>query len=135
MPRILIVEDESKTAAYLSDGLKSSGYIVNIAQDGKEGLFLANEHEYDLIILDVMLPKLDGWAVITEVRRLYPEVRVLFLTARDAIQDRVKGFELGADDYLIKPFSFSELLGRIKALLRRSVHPKSNKIHLADLAI
>jgi two-component system copper resistance phosphate regulon response regulator CusR len=135
MPRILIVEDETKTATYLSEGLKSSGYIVNVANDGQEGLFLASEYEYDLVILDVMLPKLDGWSVITEIRRFRPEVRVLFLTARDAVQDRVKGFELGADDYLIKPFSFSELLGRVKALLRRSVKQKSDKISIADLKI
>lgn len=109
--RTLIIEDEKKTATYLSEGLKGSGYIVNIANDGKEGLFLATEHEYDLIILDVMLPKLDGWTVITELRRLRPNVRVLFLTARDTVKDRVRGFELGADDYLVKPFAFSELLG------------------------
>lgn len=135
MPRILIVEDENKTAAYLSKGLKSSGYIVSVAKDGKEGLFLATEHEFDLVILDVMLPKLDGWTVLTELRRLYPEIRVLFLTARDAVQDRVKGFELGADDYLVKPFAFSELLGRVKALLRRSINKKSDKIGIADLQI
>ena len=135
MPRILIIEDESKTAAYLSDGLISSGYIVSTAKDGKEGLFLATEYEFDLVILDVMLPKLDGWTVITELRRLRPEIRVLFLTARDAVKDRVKGFELGADDYLIKPFAFSELLGRVKALLRRNISKKLDKISIADLEI
>lgn len=135
MPRILIVEDESKTAAYLSDGLKSSGYIVNVAKDGKEGLYLASEHDYELVILDVMLPKLDGWKLITEIRRLRPEVRVLFLTACDAVDDKVKGFELGADDYLVKPFSFSELLGRIKALFRRKLVQKSERIQIADLDI
>lgn len=135
MPRILIIEDETKTAAYLSDGLKTSGYSVSVANDGKDGLFLATEYEFELIILDVMLPKLDGWTVITELRRLRPEVRILFLTARDAIKDRIKGFDLGADDYLIKPFSFSELLCRIKALLRRSVNKKSEQINIADLEI
>jgi len=133
--RILIIEDEIKTANYLSDGLKGSGYIVNIAYNGKEGLFLASEYDYDLVILDVMLPKLDGWAVITELRRLYPEIRILFLTARDAVKDRVRGFELGADDYLIKPFAFSELLGRVKALLRRHVSQKTDRIQVADLEI
>ncbi len=133
--RILIIEDEIKTANYLSDGLKGSGYIVNIAHDGKEGLFLASEYDYDLVILDVMLPKLDGWSVIIELRRLHPEIRVLFLTARDAVKDRVKGFELGADDYLIKPFAFSELLGRVKALLRRRVSQKTDRIQIADLEI
>lgn len=133
--RILIIEDEIKTANYLSDGLKGSGYTVSIVHDGKEGLFLASEYNYDLVILDVMLPKLDGWAVITELRRRHPEIRVLFLTARDAVKDRVKGFELGADDYLIKPFAFSELLGRVKALLRRHVGQKTDKIQVADLEI
>lgn len=135
MPRILVIEDEAKTASYLSAGLKSSGYAVSVAQDGKEGLFLVTEHSFDLVILDVMLPKLDGWTVITELRRLYPEMRILFLTARDAVKDRVKGFELGADDYLIKPFSFSELLGRIKALLRRNISKKSDTITIDDLEI
>lgn len=133
--RILIVEDEIKTANYLSDGLKENGYVVNVAHDGKEGLFLASEYDYDLVILDVMLPKLDGWAVLTELRRSHPEMRVLFLTARDDVKDKVKGFELGADDYLIKPFAFSELLGRVKALLRRGVSQKSDKIQVADLEI
>lgn len=135
MPRILIIEDEIKTAAYLSNGLKSSGYMVSITNDGQEGLFLATEHEFDLVILDIMLPKLDGWTVITELRRVRPDIRVLFLTARDAVKDRVKGFELGADDYLVKPFAFSELLGRIKALLRRSVGKNSEKLNIADLEI
>lgn len=135
MPRILIIEDEIKTAAYLSNGLKSSGYMVSITNDGQEGLFLATEHEFDLVILDIMLPKLDGWTVITELRRVRPDIRVLFLTARDAVKDRVKGFKLGADDYLVKPFAFSELLGRIKALLRRSVGKNSEKLNIADLEI
>lgn len=133
--RILIIEDDSKTADYLFAGLKASGYTINIAKDGSEGIFLVSEYSFDLIILDVMLPKLDGWAVITEIRRLHPDVRILFLTARDDIKDRVKGFDLGADDYLIKPFAFSELLGRIKALLRRSVTQPSNQIGIADLKI
>jgi two-component system copper resistance phosphate regulon response regulator CusR len=133
--RILIIEDEVKTAAYLADGLRGCSYLVNIAYDGEEGLFLASEHNYDLIILDVMLPKMDGWRVIKEIRHVRPDVRILFLTARDAIHDRVKGFELGADDYLIKPFSFSELLGRVKALLRRTAGEKSEKITINDLEI
>lgn len=133
--QILIIEDEKKTAAYLANGLQENGFMVHIAHDGKEGLFFASEHHYDLIILDVMLPKLDGWAVITELRRFYPDIRVLFLAARDAIKDKVKGFELGADDYLIKPFAFSELLGRIKALLRRQTSQKTDRIQIADLEI
>jgi two-component system, OmpR family, copper resistance phosphate regulon response regulator CusR len=135
MTRILIIEDEIKTANYLAKGLKENGYSVSIAHDGKEGLFLAMEHEFELVILDIMLPKLDGWMVITELRRLYPALRILFLSARDKVSDRVKGFELGADDYLVKPFSFSELLGRIKALLRRSMDKKINEIKIADLEI
>ena len=122
--RLLLIEDEKKTAAYLADGLRASGFIVNIAYDGQEGLFLAQEYAFDLIILDVMLPKIDGWTVIAELRKQSPEVRIIFLTARDAIHDKVKGFELGADDYLVKPFAFSELLGRVRALLRRRVEHK-----------
>jgi two-component system copper resistance phosphate regulon response regulator CusR len=133
--RLLIIEDEIKTATYLVDGLKSSGYIANFATDGEGGLFLAKEYRYDLIILDVMLPTLDGWTVLTELRRLQPEVRILMLTARDSINDKLKGFDLGADDYLVKPFAFSELLSRVRALLRREVKPRADKIQLADLEI
>jgi two-component system copper resistance phosphate regulon response regulator CusR len=133
--RILIIEDEKKTAAYIARGLKENGFTVMIAYDGNEGLFLAREYDYDLIILDVMLPKLDGWMVISEIRRFRPGVRVLFLTARDALKDKLKGFDLGADDYLVKPFAFSELLGRIKALNRRSVVKKTDKINFANLEI
>lgn len=135
MPQILIIEDEKKTAAYLSTGLKSSGYSVSIAEDGIDGVYLAKEYLFDLIILDVMLPKMDGWTVIQEIRQFRPDIRMLFLTARDSVQDRVKGFELGADDYLVKPFAFSELLGRIRALLRRSSSPTLDKIMIADLEI
>ncbi len=132
---ILIIEDEKKTAQYLATGLKSSGYGVAVAHDGKEGLFLAAEHAFDLVILDVMLPKMDGWSVIKELMHKYPELRVLFLTARDSISDRVKGFDLGADDYLIKPFAFSELLGRVKALLRRTSQKNTDIIIIDDLEI
>lgn len=133
--RLLIVEDEQKTAAYLRKGLIESGFVVDIATNGEDGLFLATHHPYDLIILDVMLPKLDGWTVIKELRRHDPHARVLFLTAKDGIEDRVKGLELGADDYLVKPFAFSELLARIRSLLRRGSIPSTENLTIADLTI
>lgn len=133
--RILIVEDEIKTADYLSKGLTSSGFIVDTANDGEDGLFKATNLHYDLIILDVMLPKLDGFGILTALRRHNPNVRVLFLTARDNVEDRVKGLELGADDYLIKPFAFSELLARIRTVLRRSMNQPLEQLSIADLTI
>ena len=110
--KILIVEDEKKTAAYLCKGLGENGFVVDVASEGEEGLHLACTGAYDLLILDVMLPTRDGWSIITELRRVGKQMPVLFLTARDAVPDRVKGLELGADDYLVKPFAFSELLAR-----------------------
>jgi two-component system copper resistance phosphate regulon response regulator CusR len=133
--KILVVDDEDKTAAYLSNGLTENGFIVDIANNGQDGLSLIQQHNYDLIILDVMLPKLDGWAVIKEIRTLQPEVRVLFLTACDDVEEKVKGLELGADDYLIKPFAFSELLARIRTLLRRSSTVQNSHLQIADLNI
>lgn len=133
--RILIVDDEDKTAAYLANGLSENGFVVDTAPDGEEGLYLATNHHYDLIILDVMLPKLNGWAVIKEIRRTQKDVRILFLTARDDIEDRVKGLELGADDYLVKPFAFSELLARVRTLLRRGTAVEANIISIVDLEI
>ncbi len=133
--RILIVEDENKAAAYLRKGLTEGGFIVDVAHDGQDGLFQATNNHYELIILDVMLPKMDGWSIMAELRRLNINVRVLFLTARDDIEDRVKGLELGADDYLVKPFAFSELLARVRSLLRRSIGQPQDKIVVADLMI
>lgn len=133
--RILIVEDEIKTAAYLQKGLSESGFIVDHAANGEDGLHLANNHPYDLIILDVMLPKLDGWSVIQRLRNQQSDVRILFLTARDNVEDRVRGLELGADDYLVKPFAFSELLARIRTLLRRTTAQSSDTYSIADLKI
>lgn len=134
--RILIIEDEPKTAAYLRKGLTENGFIVDLAADGQEGLFLAKNTHYDLVILDVMLPKIDGWAVITNIRAdEQKQTPVLFLTARDNIQDRVKGLELGADDYLVKPFAFSELLARVRSLLRRGQTRQPNILHISDLEI
>lgn len=133
--RILIIEDENKTASYLKKGLTESGFITDIANNGEDGLFLATHHPYDLIILDVMLPKIDGWTIIVGIRRTYPDARVLFLTARDGVEDKVKGLELGADDYLVKPFAFSELLARIRTLMRRGSTQSSDTITIADLSI
>lgn len=117
--KILIVEDEPKTGDYLKQGLGEAGLIVDLARDGWEGLELARSGPYDLLILDVMLPGLDGWQVLAGLRRAGVETPVLFLTARDQVEDRVKGLELGADDYLVKPFAFAELLARVRTLLRR----------------
>ena len=133
--RILIVEDEPKTAAYLRKGLSEGGYIVDCAGDGEEGLHLAQTGNYDLVILDVMLPRRDGWSVITELRRAGKLTPVLFLTARDQVHDRVKGLELGADDYLVKPFAFSELLARMHSVLRRGSSRPVETLKLTDLEI
>src|SRR6476646_6890212 len=132
--RILVVEDEKKIAAFLSKGLTENGFIVDIAATGAAGLHQARTHEYDLIILDVMLPHLDGWDVLNELRR-EKATPVLFLTARDAVHDRVKGLELGADDYLVKPFAFSELLARIRSVLRRGPARQPEMVRVADLEI
>lgn len=130
--RILVVEDEVKTADYLSKGLSESGYRVEVALNGLDGQHLAQEHEFDLIILDVMLPGLDGWQLLQIIRRKW-QTPVLFLTARDAVEDRVKGLELGADDYLVKPFSYAELLARVRTLLRRGPPREVEQFQVADL--
>lgn len=133
--RILIVEDEIKTAAYLAKGLTESGFVVDVAHDGDDGLHLAREGHYDAIVLDVMLPRRDGWSVIAAVRAHDPSTPILFLTARDAVEERVKGFELGADDYLVKPFAFSELLARLRSLVRRGRREPIDVLRIADLEI
>lgn len=132
--RILVIEDEPKTAAYLKKGLEESGYSVEVANDGSHGLILAQEEDYDVIILDVMLPWMDGWTVVKTLRatRTTP---VLFLTARDDVDDRVRGLELGADDYLVKPFAFAELLARVRALIRRGRGDQLLHLSVADLVI
>jgi two-component system copper resistance phosphate regulon response regulator CusR len=132
--RILIVEDEPKTAAYVSKGLTEQAYIVDIATNGIEGLHLATSGNYDLILLDVMLPGADGWTVLEALRR-QRQTPVLFLSARDEVADRVKGLELGADDYLVKPFAFSELLARIRTLLRRAPMAVEQRVQIADLDV
>lgn len=130
--RILIVEDEVKTADYLCKGLSESGFLVEVALNGLDGQHLVQESEFDLIILDVMLPKLDGWQLLQVIRRKW-QTPVLFLTARDTIEDRVKGLELGADDYLVKPFSYAELLARVRTLLRRGPPREAERYQIADL--
>ena len=132
--RILVVEDEPKMGDYLRKGLTESGYVVDLARTGREGLFLASEESYELIVLDVMLPGMNGWQVIQELRKSR-ETPVLFLTARDDIEDRVRGLELGADDYLVKPFAFAELLARVRTLLRRGPIRELDQIQIADLHI
>jgi two-component system copper resistance phosphate regulon response regulator CusR len=133
--KLLVVEDESKSAAYLKKGLGEQGFVVDVAQNGEDGLHLAMGGQYDLIILDVMLPKRDGWQVVRELRVASRQTPVLFLTARDAVEDRVKGLELGADDYLVKPFAFSELVARIHTILRRGGAKASLEIVVGDLEI
>ncbi len=131
--KILIVEDESKTGDYLKQGLSEAGFIVDLCRDGLDGLQLALSESYDLLILDVMLPGLDGWQLLQALRKAGKDIPVIFLTARDQVGDRVKGLELGADDYLIKPFSFAELLARVRTLLRRGKTTELSVLTAADL--
>ncbi len=117
--RLLVVEDEPKVASFLKRGLEAENYAVDVAYDGEDGLYLATSHDYDLILLDILLPKLSGLDVLAKLRERGIGVPVIMLTARGALQDRVRGLDLGADDYLVKPFAFEELLARVRALLRR----------------
>ncbi|QEL20474.1 DNA-binding response regulator [Limnoglobus roseus] len=133
--RALIIEDEEKTASFLRKGLEENGFVADVARRGDDGLYMARAGRYDVVILDVMLPGLDGWAVVAAVRQADRNTPVLFLTARDAVDDRVKGLELGADDYLVKPFAFAELLARVRTLLRRSPARPSDVITVADVEI
>ncbi len=133
--KILVVEDEKKAAAYLRKGLLENGFVVDVAVDGEEGLHLARGGGHDLVILDIMLPGRDGRSVLAELRRAGKQTPVLLLTAKDSVQDRVKGLELGADDYLVKPFAFSELLARVRSILRRGPARQPETLKHADLEI
>jgi two-component system copper resistance phosphate regulon response regulator CusR len=133
--KILIVEDEGKTAAYLRRGLQESGFVVDVAHRGDDGVHLAATGAYEVIILDVMLPGRDGWSIVTELRQRHIATPVLFLTARDGVNDRVKGLELGADDYLVKPFAFSELLARVRSILRRGPARQVTALTAGDVEV
>jgi two-component system copper resistance phosphate regulon response regulator CusR len=133
--RILIIEDERKTSEYLKKGLAENGFVVDVCRDGDDGLKAALSNEYDLLLLDVMLPGRDGWSILTELRRAGKETPVLFLTARDGVRDRVKGLQMGADDYLVKPFAFSELLARVQSILRRTAGSQPETFRIADLEL
>ncbi|MBN1684207.1 MAG: heavy metal response regulator transcription factor [Gammaproteobacteria bacterium] len=132
---ILLVEDEEKASQYIKMGLSEHGFLVDLADNGRDGLFMAKEVPYDLIILDIMLPMIDGWTVLKKIRIEDKTTPILLLTARDAVDDRVKGLNFGADDYLVKPFVFSELLARIQALLRRGKQQQVDRIKVSDLEI
>lgn len=134
--KVLIVEDELKTGDYLHQGLAEAGFVADLARNGTDGLHLALTGDYDLLVLDVMLPGLNGWQLLQTLRRGGHALPVLFLTARDQVEDRVKGLELGADDYLVKPFAFSEFLARVRTLLRRgkgNIEP--TVLRIADLEL
>jgi two-component system copper resistance phosphate regulon response regulator CusR len=137
--KILLVEDQPTAAAYLAQGLHEAGMVVDVARNGPDGLHLLLTARYDLAILDVMLPGLDGWTILETARRADSSTPVLFLTARDDIEDRVRGLELGAEDYLVKPFAFSELLARVRVILRRNERSSGarepTRFEVADLAL
>jgi heavy metal response regulator len=133
--RILVVEDEKKVASFLKKGLEEENYAVDVAHDGEEGLALAQINEYDLVILDIMLPKLDGMEVLRQIRSDGSGVPILILTAKDSVEDIVGGLDSGSDDYLTKPFSFAELVARVRALLRRRMMEKTDLLEVDDLTL
>ena len=133
--RILVVEDEPKVARFLERGLRQQTYAVDLALDGTQGLQLALENPYDLVVLDVMLPGIDGFSLLGELRRVHRATKVLMLTARDGVQDRVRGLDMGADDYLVKPFDLDEFLARVRALLRRQGSDAPLRLNVADLVL
>jgi len=133
--RLLVIEDEEKTAAYLKKGLSENEFIVDTCCDGEEGLQLAKERAYDLIVLDVLLPRRDGWSVLSALRRAGNQTPVLMLSAVGSVDSRVRGLGLGADDYLVKPFSLSELLARVRSILRRGPARLPEVVRVADLEI
>jgi two-component system, OmpR family, copper resistance phosphate regulon response regulator CusR len=133
--KILLVEDDAETANYLRRGLVEGGFAVDVAARGDDGLHMASAGGYDLVVLDVMLPGRDGWSVLVEIRATGRPVPVLMLTARDSVPDRVRGLELGADDYLVKPFAFSELLARVRTVLRRGAPRQAGPLRVGDLEV
>lgn len=133
--RILVVEDEKKLAAYIKMGLEENHFAVDVSFDGEEGLFMLNTNEYDLVILDVMLPKKNGLEILQEARSSGKKMPILLLTAKDAVEDKARGLDLGADDYLVKPFSFIELIARIRALIRRGKVHYQTGLAVADLVL
>jgi DNA-binding response OmpR family regulator len=133
--KLLVVEDERRLAAVLVEGLTEAGYMVDVAHDGEEGAALALTGEYDIVILDLMLPRKDGLEICRELRRQRTESAVLMLTARDTLEDKVSGLDCGADDYLTKPFEFPELLARVRSLLRRTSRSRARLLKVADLEI
>jgi len=132
--KILIIEDEAKAASYLRQGLSEAGYVVDVASDGDTGILATRASVYDLLVCDVMLPRRDGFSVVGELRRAGRDMPILLLTARDEIGDRVRGLDVGADDYLTKPFAFAELLARVRALLRRTPVRIPEMYRVADLS-
>lgn len=133
--KLLVAEDHPSLARSLADGLREAGYAVDLAMDGEEASHLAQVNSYDGVLLDLMLPKVDGWAVLKVIRRHRPSTPVLCLTARDAVEDRVRGLDLGADDYLVKPFSWDELLARVRSIVRRGHGQASSTLAVADLEL
>jgi len=133
--RLFIIEDYRPLQASLTKGLREAGFAVDTTRDGQEGLWYAMSNEYDVIILDLMLPGVDGLTILTKLRAKGRKAHILILTAKDTLQDRIKGLNLGADDYLVKPFAFEELLARVRALLRRSYREKNPQINVQDLRI
>jgi two-component system copper resistance phosphate regulon response regulator CusR len=133
--RILVVEDEAKVAALIAEGLREEYFTVDVATDGEEGLYRASNFPYDLVVLDVLLPGVDGFGVLQRLRELKVRTRVLLLTARSEVTDRIRGLDLGGDDYMVKPFAFEELLARIRALLRRGNQIQPEVLAIADLSL
>ncbi len=133
--KLLVIEDEEKSSEYLKKGLQEHGFSVDVASNGEDGLHLAKRGKYDVIVLDIMLPDRDGWQVLAELRAFGNQTSVLLLTAKDRVEDRVKGLQLGADDYLVKPFAFSELLARIHTVMRRGTPKASLVVTVSDLEI
>jgi DNA-binding response OmpR family regulator len=133
--RILLVEDSPRLQRSIGAGLRKASYAVDVAGDGEEGLWRAESEQYDVIVLDLMLPRLDGLTLLERLRKRGKKTHVLILTARDAVEDRVRGLQMGADDYLVKPFAFEELLARIQALIRRSHAQKNPTIRVGPLEI